>query len=120
MRVTLYKHDNGAALAYENGVLTATSKHGPSVRLEISKPDMLELALDMLAVFRGDVAEQSGAATANECLEALRLTDSAGERIRLVQDAITSLQADMYPERAALGFSVVLAACLKPCPDDFP
>ena len=110
---TVYQHPNGA-LTYGASVLTATDEQGHVVRLPIGPSELLELAMELATLASGDAAEQAGADAAADCLDALRVTDGAGERIRLVRDAITGLQDATHPERALDGFAVVLAGILKP------
>lgn len=110
---TLYTHPGGAALSYGASVLTATDKQGHVVRLPIGHGELLELAMELATLASGDASEQAGAEAATDCLDALRVTDGAGERIRLVRDAITGLQDTTAPDRALNGFAVVLAGILK-------
>lgn len=73
------------------------------------------LAAELLALASdaGNLAEQYGSAAAIDCLNELLATDSASERITIIQAAILSLQSATHPERAAGGFAVVLESVIE-------
>ncbi len=110
--VTVYRHPDGPTLSYSASELVATDDNGNTVHLPIGPDGLQELAAELvtLANDSGNLAEQAGAGAAVECLNALLRAKhcSAGERIEIVQNAITSLQRTTHPDRAAGGFAVVL------------
>ena len=107
---TVYQHPDGPALTYSASELIATDENGNSVRLPIGPLGLSALAAELMALANdgGNLAEQHGSAAAIDCLNELLATDSASERITIIQAAILSLQSATHPERAAGGFAVVL------------
>lgn len=107
---TVYQHPDGPVLTYSASELTATDENGNSVRLPIGPLGLSVLAAELLALASdaGNLAEQHGSAAAIDCLNELLVTDSASERITLIQAAILSVQSATHPKRAAGGFAVVL------------
>ena len=112
---TVYQHPDGPALTYCASELTATDKNGNSVRLPIGPLGLPALAAALLALANdsGNLAEQYGSAAAMDCLNELLATDSASERINIIQAAILSLNSATHPERAAGGFAVVLESVIE-------
>ena len=107
----IYAHPDGPALTYSASELIATDENGNSVSLPIGSQGMLELVA--LANDGGNLAEQAGNAAAIDCLNELLATDNQGERIRIIQNAITGLQNTTHPERAAGGFAVALESVIE-------
>ena len=114
---TVYRHPDGPALTYSAGELVATDETGNTVRLPIGPVGLLELAAELTALANdsGNLAEQAGSAAAIDCLNALLLAkkSSQGERIEIIQNAITSLQRTTHPDLAAGGFAVVLESVVQ-------
>lgn len=112
---TVYQHPDGPALTYSASELTATDENGNSVRLPIGPLGLSALAAELLALANdaGNLAEQYGSAAAIDCLNELLATDSASERITIIQTAILSLQSATHPERAAGGFAVVMESVIE-------
>ena len=113
--VTVYRHPDGPTLSYSASELIATDENGSSVRLPIGPLGLSALAAELLALASdaGNLAEQYGSAAAIDCLNELLATDSASERITIIQAAILSLQSATHPERAAGGFAVVLESVIE-------
>ena len=111
----IYAHPDGPALTYSASELIATDENGNSVRLPIGLLGMLELAAELVALANdsGNLAEQAGNAAGIDCLNELLATDNQGERIRIIQNAITGLQNTTDPERAAGGFAVALEGVIE-------
>jgi hypothetical protein len=114
MRAPIYNHPDGPKLEYTSSELTATDEDGNTVVLPIGPIGLLELAAELVAIANetdpSDLAEQAGAHTALDCLNALLAAKgrSQDERITIVQNAIVSLSTTANPERAAGGFSGVV------------
>lgn len=109
---TVYLHPDGHALQYIDGDLVATDEDGNTVRVPVCPSELLVLAGELVTLANdgGNLAEQAGAGAAIDCLNALLQAKhcSAGERIEIVQNAITGLQRAAHPDRAAGGFAVVM------------
>jgi hypothetical protein len=115
MRAPIYSHPDGSKLEYTHGELTATDADGNTVALPIGPTGLLELADKLIAHANetdpGNLAEQAGSGAALDCLDALLAAkvSTQSERIQIIQDAIVSLSTTTNPERAAGGFSCILA-----------
>ena len=106
---TLYAHTDGPALIYAASTLIAADGNGNTVKLPIGRIGLLELADALQAIANdGEQAEEDGGAIALDCLDLLLVTDSQGERIRILQNAIIGLQSTIQPERAIGGFCVAM------------
>ena len=106
---TLYAHPDGPALIYAASTLIAADGNGNTVKLPIGRIGLLELADALQAIANdGEQAEEDGGAIALDCLDLLLVTDSQGERIRILQNAIIGLQSTIQPERAIGGFCVAI------------
>ena len=113
--VTVYRHPDGPTLSYSASELIATDENCSSVRLPIGPLGLSSLAAELLALASdaGNLAEQYGSAAAIDCLNELLATDSASERITIIQVATLSLRSATHPERAAGGFAVVLESVIE-------
>ena len=115
MNSTLYSHPDGFTLAFNDHTLIATDDNGKTVSLPIGPLGLVELAAELNAIGNdgGNLAEQAGNAAGIDCLNELLATDNQGERIRIIQNAITGLQNTTHPERAAGGFAVALESVIE-------
>jgi hypothetical protein len=59
------------------------------------------------------LAEQAGAAVADNCLKDIQDATNQAERVAVLQSALLHLQALPHPKRAAGGFAVALVAYLE-------
>ena len=111
----IYAHPDGPALTYSASELIATDDNGKTVSLPIGPLGLVELAAELNAIGNdgGNLAEQAGNAAGIDCLNELLATDNQGERIRIIQNAITGLQNTTHPERAAGGFAVALESVIE-------
>ena len=112
---TVYRHPDGFELTYGEHELTACTPDGVALSMPIGLLGLTALAEKLTAIANdsGNQSEQFGSAAAIDCLNELRATDSAGERIDTIQSAILSLQSAVHHERAAGGFAVVLESVIE-------
>ena len=115
MNSTLYSHPDGFTLAFNDDALIAINDEGKIVSLPIGPLGLVELAAELNAIGNdgGNLAEQAGNAAGIDCLNELLATDNQGERIRIIQNAITGLQNTTHSERAAGGFAVALESVIE-------
>lgn len=113
MITTIYHHPDGHEVVVNNGLLTVCTSEGVAVSIPIGHAGLAAVSKALRAIASDDDTAEEGTTAALDCIDLLLVTDSQGERIRIIQHAITGLQASADFDSAVGGFAVVMEGVIE-------